>query len=90
MFYDDLFTRLAQTHGNFSFHLALSEPRAQDAWSGFTGPVHAMVLERYLRTHPDARACEYYLCGPPAMVQACTDMLAALGVPEQQIAYDAF
>ncbi|MCW8175744.1 fatty acid desaturase [Verminephrobacter aporrectodeae] len=90
VFYDDLFTRLAQTHGNFSFHLALSEPRAQDAWSGFTGPVHAMVLERYLRTHPDARACEYYLCGPPAMVQACTDMLAALGVPEQQIAYDAF
>ena len=36
------------------------------------------------------RAAEYYLCGPPMMIKACTRMLASLGVPEQQIAYDEF
>src|SRR6218665_553132 len=36
LFYDDLFSALAQTHSNFSFHLALSAPLAQDAWTGLT------------------------------------------------------
>jgi ferredoxin-NADP reductase len=33
---------------------------------------------------------EYYLCGPPQMIKACTRMLAGLGVPPTQIAYDEF
>lgn len=33
---------------------------------------------------------EYYLCGPPMMIKACTRMLADLGVPPHQIAYDEF
>jgi Na+-transporting NADH:ubiquinone oxidoreductase subunit NqrF len=33
---------------------------------------------------------EYYLCGPPMMIKACTKMLADLGVPPHQIAYDEF
>ncbi|ABM57873.1 fatty acid desaturase [Verminephrobacter eiseniae] len=90
LFYDDLFGALAQKHSNFSFHLALSAPLAQDAWTGLTGPVDQVVLQQYLRTHPDPRACEYYLCGPPAMVRACCGMLGALDVPGQQIAYDEF
>jgi Na+-transporting NADH:ubiquinone oxidoreductase subunit NqrF len=35
-------------------------------------------------------AAEYYLCGPPMMIRACTRMLSALGVPEKQIAFDEF
>jgi len=49
-----------------------------------------VVLERYLRGHKDAKAAEYYLCGPPLMIKACTAMLAELGVPASQIAYDEF
>ena len=30
---------------------------------------------------PEPRAIEFYLCGPPAMINACTAMLDELGVP---------
>ena len=49
-----------------------------------------MVLENYLRDHINPRTVEYYLCGPPLMIKACTKMLADLGVPPTQIAYDEF
>ena len=37
----------------------------------------------YLNSHANPAAVEYYLCGPPMMIKACTRMLAELGVPEQ-------
>ncbi|MEY2907182.1 MAG: hypothetical protein RLZZ408_1653, partial [Verrucomicrobiota bacterium] len=54
------------------------------------GFIHEVVLERHLKDHPNPKAVEYYLCGPPMMVKACTKMLADLGVPANQIAYDEF
>jgi len=33
---------------------------------------------------------EFYLCGPPAMVQTTTTMLGEFDVPEPQIAFDEF
>ena len=90
IFYDDYFTALAQAHPNFSFHLALSSPLPDDAWTGPTGFIHDVVAEQYLRTHPNLPAVEFYLCGPPQMIQACTRLLAGLGVAPGQIAYDEF
>ena len=90
IFYDDYFARLALAHPNFTFHLALSAPLPEDAWVGPTGFIHEVVLENYLRSHPNPQAVEYYLCGPPMMIQASTRMLAALGVAPGQIAYDEF
>ncbi len=90
IFYDDYFTALACAHPNFNFQLALSAPQPEDAWPGRIGFIHEVVLENYLRTHPNPRAVEYYLCGPPMMIKACTKMLAGLGVAPNQIAYDEF
>ncbi|MCC6416301.1 MAG: NADH:ubiquinone reductase (Na(+)-transporting) subunit F [Opitutaceae bacterium] len=90
VFYADFFENLAQQHPNFSFHLALSSPLPEDAWTGPTGFIHEVVLAQYLRDHPNPRAVEYYLCGPPQMIKACTKMLADLGVAPQQIAFDEF
>lgn len=90
IFYDDYFTALAQTHPNFSFQLALSAPLPEDAWTGPAGFIHDVVFERYLRTHANLPAVEFYLCGPPQMIKACTRMLADLGVAPSQIAYDEF
>ena len=39
---------------------------------------------------PNPQAAEYYLCGPPQMIRACTRLVAEFGVPAQQIAYDEF
>lgn len=52
--------------------------------------IHEVVLQQYLKDHPNPLAVEYYLCGPPMMIKACTRMLAELGVTPQQIAYDEF
>lgn len=90
IFYDDYFSDLAVKHPNFAFRLALSAPLPEDKWTGHTGFIHEVVLEQYLRSHANPKAVEYYLCGPPMMVKACTQMLAALGVPAPQIAYDEF
>jgi len=90
IFYDDYFTALARAHPNFSFHLALSAPLPEDAWIGPTGLIHEVVLAQYLEGHSNPRAIEYYLCGPPAMIAACTRMLASLGVSATEIAYDEF
>lgn len=90
LFYEDIFENLAQAHPNFAFHLALSAPLPEDKWTGHTGFIHEVVLDQYLASHPNPKTVEYYLCGPPMMIKACTKMLSALGVPAGQIAYDEF
>lgn len=90
IFYQDYFEKLAATHPHFSFHLALSSPLPEDNWQGHVGFIHEVVLARYLKDHPNPKAVEYYLCGPPMMIKACTHMLANLGVATHQIAYDEF
>jgi Na(+)-translocating NADH:ubiquinone oxidoreductase F subunit len=90
MFYQDYFAGLAGRFPNFTFHTALSEPQADETWTGQTGFVHDVLLREYLSTHPDPKSVEYYLCGPPAMMKAAREMLAGLGVGEEQIACDEF
>jgi len=90
IFYESVFTEMAAAHRNFSFHLALSDPQPEDNWTGATGFIHEVVRREYLQEHPNLAAVEYYLCGPPMMIKACTAMLTELGVPAHQIAYDEF
>ena len=90
IFYDDYFQDLAARHPNFSFHLALSSPLPEDGWTGCTGFIHEAVEEQYLSGHGNPRAIEYYLCGPPMMIKACTRMIEGIGASAQQIAYDEF
>ncbi len=90
IFYADYFQTLADAHPNFAFHLALSSPLPEDAWTGHTGFIHDVVLEKHLRAHTNPKAVEYYLCGPPMMIKACVKVLTDLGVPANQIAYDEF
>lgn len=90
LFYQDYFESLARQHRNFAFHLALSSPLPEDDWTGFAGFIHDVVEEQYLKDHQNPAGVEYYLCGPPMMIKACTKMLEKLGVPARQIAFDEF
>jgi MocE subfamily Rieske [2Fe-2S] domain protein len=90
LFYEDFFRNLARAKPNFAFHVALSSPLPEDQWNGPLGFIHEVVLEKYLREHATPQAVEYYLCGPPMMIKACTRMLGELGVPATQIAFDEF
>jgi Na(+)-translocating NADH:ubiquinone oxidoreductase F subunit len=89
-FYQDYFQDLARQFPNFSFHLALSEPQPEDQWQSYTGFIHQVLLENHLGGHPDPTGIEYYLCGPPALIQAALGMLADLHVDRGQIAFDEF
>jgi Na+-transporting NADH:ubiquinone oxidoreductase subunit NqrF len=62
----------------------------EDGWNGHVGVLQEVIHEAYLRTHPNPRAVEYYLCGPPGLIKACTKILVDLGVSANQIAYDEF
>ncbi len=90
IYYQDYFEKLAAEHSNFTFHLALSSPLPEDEWTGETGFIHEVVLARHLRGHANPKSIEYYLCGPPMMIKACTKVLTDLGVPAGQIACDEF
>jgi Na(+)-translocating NADH:ubiquinone oxidoreductase F subunit len=90
IFYEDYFRGLADGNSNFQFHLALSSPLDEDQWTGHVGLIHQVVFDKYLQNHPKPASVEYYLCGPPMMIKACTRMLHSAGVSNQQIAYDEF
>ena len=90
LFYQDEFEQLATDHDNFSFHIALSDPQPNDNWTGYTGFIHEVIFENYLKNHPNPEDIEYYICGPPMMLQAVLKMLDSLGVPSDMIHYDDF
>ncbi len=90
IFYQDYFQGLAAAHENFHFHVALSEPQPDDAWTSHTGLIHEVVGREYLATQGEAAERDYYLCGPPPMVQAARAMLKAAGVAPERIAFDEY
>ncbi|MBW2366493.1 MAG: NADH:ubiquinone reductase (Na(+)-transporting) subunit F [Deltaproteobacteria bacterium] len=90
MFYDEEFVELVRQFDNFSYHVALSEPQPEDNWTGMTGFIHQCLLDGYLSAHEDPTEIEYYLCGPPLMIDAVKKMLDDLGVDPEMIAYDDF
>jgi Na+-transporting NADH:ubiquinone oxidoreductase subunit F len=89
-FYVKDFDEIAAASPNFEWHLALSEPLPEDEWTGKVGFIHQVLLDHYLKDHPAPEDIEYYICGPPLMLQACQRMLEDLGVEPENIAYDDF
>lgn len=90
IFYEDQFHAIESDFPNFKFNIALSEPKPEDNWTGYKGFIHQVILENYLSNHESPEDIEYYLCGPPMMTDAVTQMLDNLGVPAENIMYDNF
>ncbi len=88
----------------FVWHLALSDPVAEENWEdpdsefrqplgskeGYTGFIHQVLHDEYLATHPAPEDIEYYMCGPPMMIDAVMHMLDGLGVERESIFFDDF
>jgi len=90
MFYDDTFRDLEARHQNFSYYIALSSPEPEDKWEGLTGFIHNHLCDSYLCTHEDPTEIEFYLCGPPPMINAVINSLYTLGVEDDMIFFDKF
>ena len=90
LFYQDHFEKIEKENPNFKFEVALSEPLPEDNWKGYTGFIHQVIYDNYLKNHAEPEDIEYYLCGPPMMNAAIMKMLDELGVPDEMIMFDDF
>ncbi|WP_105255672.1 NADH:ubiquinone reductase (Na(+)-transporting) subunit F [Pseudoalteromonas sp. T1lg75] len=90
MFYVEDFDGLAAENDNFVWHVALSDPQPEDNWEGYTGFIHNVLYDNYLKDHEAPEDCEFYMCGPPMMNAAVINMLKDLGVEDENILLDDF
>ena len=90
MFYIEDFDMLAKENENFEWHVALSDPLPDDNWDGYTGFIHNVLFEEFIKKHPAPEDCEYYMCGPPIMNTSVINMLLENGVEPENIMLDDF
>ncbi|UJF22841.1 NADH:ubiquinone reductase (Na(+)-transporting) subunit F [Shewanella sp. OMA3-2] len=90
IFYQEDFDMLAAENDNFEWHVALSDPLPADNWTGYTGFIHNVLFEHYLKNHKAPEDCEFYMCGPPIMNSSVIGMLESLGVEAENILLDDF
>ena len=90
MFYVEDFDMLAKENDNFEWHVALSDPLPDDNWDGYTGFIHNVLFEEFIKKHPAPEDCEFYMCGPPIMNTSVINMLLENGVEPENIMLDDF
>ena len=86
LYLDELPARWAREHENFSYTPVLSEPAAEDDWSGETGFVTDSVIRRY----PELSGHDIYMSGPPVMVEAGHGLFMQHGLDTSRFFSDAF
>jgi len=87
VFYLDRWQAYTKRYPNFKFVYALSDPlQTDETWDGETGFIH-QVIEKRLKPGVARQA---FLCGPPPMIEAVTEVLTGKGVPPGSIFHDAF
>lgn len=86
VFYADLMRQFEQTLFDFKFIPAISSLSPEDHWEGETGLIPEVVA-RHLDTGFGGEA---YLCGSPAMLEACLDVFKRKNISEERIYYDKF
>lgn len=59
----------------------------QDDWEGEKGYIDAEKLKRYV---DDFQNSQFFVCGPPIMMNAVMKSLRGLGVPKRKIHYERF
>ncbi|MER2537719.1 MAG: CDP-6-deoxy-delta-3,4-glucoseen reductase [Azonexus sp.] len=86
LYMPDLPKQWAAAHANIKFVPVLSEPAADDAWTGRTGLVHQSVTV----DHQNLSDFQVYACGSPGMIDAAKRDFLAAGLPEEEFFADAF
>ena len=87
LYYDAEFRALAEQYPNFTYVPALSsEPEGSD-WQGARGFVHEAAKAHF---NNDFRGHKAYLCGPPAMIEACIGTLMQGRLFERDIYMEKF
>ena len=90
LIYDDYLEEQVKKMSNFRYHVGYSELKQAPNDKSYTGYIHQVVLAQYLKDKKDLSKTEFYLCGPPPMIQATLKMLDNVGVSSDKIFYDEF
>jgi ferredoxin-NADP reductase len=77
--------KMQRENGNLKVVFTLAEP--QPNWEGYTGNINAEMAKREI---PEYSETVFYVCGPPAMVQAMESLLKALDVPFANVKKENF
>ena len=83
-FLDEL-SELEQTRDTFQLVLTMTD---DPSWSGETRRIGPELLRHHLGD--DLRSYAYLVAGPPAMVDAMTEILTTAGTPEERVSADRF
>ncbi len=87
IFYLKDFQQLARKHPNLHVIYALSDPlEPNDQWDGETGFIH-LAVDKYLEPGVPRQG---FMCGPPPMIEAATQVLKEKGLADDNIFYDEF
>jgi Na+-transporting NADH:ubiquinone oxidoreductase subunit F len=86
LFYVEEIEALKQKISHLEVFFTLSRPQEEDRWDGEQGRV-TNVLEKIMR---NGESKEAYLCGNPAMVESCHELLVKKGIPQELIFFDKF
>jgi phenol hydroxylase P5 protein len=87
LYYDAEFTEMASKHSNFTYVPTLSHEAEGSSWSGARGFVHDAARAHF---ENDFRGNKAYLCGPPAMIEACIATLMQGRLFERDIYMEKF
>lgn len=84
LFYADDFDNLEKAHSNFSWQVVCVDA-GQKRRNNHHGFVHDILNSQYLKQHNAPSQSEYYIGGPPPMVDAAITMLQEAGVDTDRI-----
>jgi ferredoxin-NADP reductase len=83
--FKDDFDKMQNLNQNLKVVHTISEPSG--SWEGYTGRINRDMLKEEI---PDFVERQFYLSGPPSMVQAIDKLLLELEVPKKQIKKEIF
>ncbi len=86
LYWHDENVERAEKEKNFHYTASLSNLDDGDKWDGDTAFIH-LVIDKAIE---DASEFEAYLCGPPIMIDAVSEVLVKKGISEDRLFFDAF
>jgi Na+-transporting NADH:ubiquinone oxidoreductase subunit F len=86
LYYFEELKGLKEKIADYTFVPTLSRATEEDQWEGEKGRVTDLI-EKYI---PKDASLEAYICGAPAMVESCEELLKEKGIPEELLFYDKF
>ena len=87
LYYHEEFLALAEKYSAFTYLPVLSDEPAESGWNGARGLAHDAARAHF---EGDFRGHKAYLCGPPAMIEACIATLMQGRLFEEDIYTEKF